>query len=68
MVRIDPKTGLRAMPGSGGPSILEAFKPGSAPAYGDDVPNAADPEAPPAADLQSNADVAIMRPGTGSLY
>jgi penicillin-binding protein 1A len=29
LIRVDPKTGLRAVPG--GPAILEAFKPGTAP-------------------------------------
>jgi penicillin-binding protein 1A len=29
LIRIDPKTGLRAS--AGGPAILEAFKPGTAP-------------------------------------
>ncbi len=31
LVRVDSKTGLRAAPGDSGKSILEAFKPGTAP-------------------------------------
>src|SRR5262249_11837583 len=31
LVRIDPKSGMRATPGAGGPSLLEAFKPGTSP-------------------------------------
>jgi penicillin-binding protein 1A len=31
LIRVDPKTGLRVAAGSGGPAILEAFKPGTAP-------------------------------------
>src|SRR5581483_3961884 len=31
LIRVDPKTGLRVAVGSGGPAILEAFKPGTAP-------------------------------------
>src|SRR5450432_1060664 len=31
LIRVDPKTGMRVAPGSSGPSIMEAFKPGTAP-------------------------------------
>jgi penicillin-binding protein 1A len=34
LVRVDPRSGTRVGPGSGGASILEAFKPGTAPPDG----------------------------------
>jgi penicillin-binding protein 1A len=64
LIRVDAKTGMRAGPDSGR-TILEAFKPGTAPsdnyaAIGlTDDPN---PQAPP----QENG--FIMRPGTGGLW
>jgi penicillin-binding protein 1A len=69
LVRVDAKTGLRPIPGNEGKTILEAFKPGSAPTdsyavmgYGMDD-GRGPPMAPPA---EVGSD--IMRPGTGSLY
>ena len=52
---------------AGGPSILEAFKPGTAPPDFDSVIGVADGDGqallgPP------DADRAIIRPGTGGLY
>ena len=50
LIRIDPKSGMRAGPGSQG-AILEAFKPGTAPPDGnlyagaDGAPVAVSPEA-----------------------
>src|SRR6267143_936205 len=35
LIRVDPKTGMRAGPGDSGRTILEAFKPGTAPDAGD---------------------------------
>ncbi|UPJ53641.1 penicillin-binding protein 1A [Bradyrhizobium sp. 200] len=68
LVRVDAKTGMRPSPGEGGRTILEAFKPGTAPPdnYADvgvvdegRVP--IQPGIPP-----DNGN--IMSPGTGRLY
>jgi len=64
MVRVDPKSGMRAVPGDR--AILEYFKPGTAPPDNYSVMGVADVEgrtlmAPPDAGN-------IMRPGTGGLY
>ena len=69
LVRVDAKTGLRPIPGNEGKTILEAFKPGSAPtdsyaAMGYGVDDGRGP--PMAAPGEVGSD--IMRPGTGSLY
>ena len=66
LIRVDAKTGLRAGPGDSGKTVLEAFKPGTAPSDNYSVMGVADadgrsPMAPPDADN-------IMRPGTGGLY
>ncbi len=66
LIRVDSKTGLRAGPGDGGRTILEAFKPGTAPSDNYSNMGVADAEgrqmaAPPDAGN-------IMRPGTGGLY
>jgi len=67
LIRVDPKTGMRAGPGDSGRTILEAFKPGTAPPDNYSAIGVADAEgripqgtAPDAGD--------IMRPGTGGLY
>jgi penicillin-binding protein 1A len=67
LIRVDPKTGMRAGPGDSGRTILEAFKPGTAPSDNYSVLGVADAEgripqgtAPDAGD--------IMRSGTGGLY
>jgi penicillin-binding protein 1A len=69
LVRVDPKTGARAGPGDGSRSILEAFKPGTAPADSYSVMGvgADDGRLLP---MGTPGDVGgdIMRPGTGSLY
>ncbi len=80
LVRIDSKSGLRPAPGDTGRTVLEAFKPGTAPpenympapvgvADGEGrVPQAYPPEA---GSLQGNLppDAGnIMRPGTGRFY
>jgi penicillin-binding protein 1A len=66
LVRVDAKSGMRAGPGDGGRTILEAFKPGTAPPDNYSVIGVADAEGrsmmpPPDAGN-------IMRPGTGGLY
>jgi penicillin-binding protein 1A len=77
LVRIDAKSGMRPAPGEGGRTILEAFKPGTAPpesyaaaaSAAVSVPEGEDGRLP-----QGNPQVYqpdgdnIMRPGTGRLY
>src|SRR3954471_15177233 len=66
LIRVDAKSGMRAGPGEGGRTILEAFKPGTAPPDNYSIIGVADADgrsmmAPPDAGN-------IMRPGTGGLY
>src|SRR5258705_8673466 len=66
LIRVDAKSGMRAGPGEGGRTILEAFKPGTAPPDNYAVIGVADSDgrsmmAPPDAGN-------IMRPGTGGFY
>jgi len=67
LVRVDPKTGLRAGPGDSGRTMLEAFKPGTAPSDNYSVIGLTDDEGrsqqapPPETGF-------IMRPGTGGLW
>jgi penicillin-binding protein 1A len=78
LVRIDSKSGMRPAPGDTGRTVLEAFKPGTAPpenympavgvVEGDGrVPQGYPPEA---ASIQGGVPDAgnIMRPGTGRIY
>ncbi|UTD29334.1 penicillin-binding protein 1A [Bradyrhizobium sp. WD16] len=67
LVRVDPKTGTRVSPGSGGASILEAFKPGTAPPDNYSVIGVADADGRALA-VSPDADRAIIRSGTGGLY
>ena len=67
LVRVDPKTGLRAGPGDSGRTILEAFKPGTAPsdnysAIGLTEDDGRYPQSPPP------ETGFIMRPGTGGFW
>ncbi|ABD07709.1 Penicillin-binding protein 1A [Rhodopseudomonas palustris HaA2] len=67
LVRVDAKSGMRAGPGDGGRTILEAFKPGTAPPDNYSVIGVADADgrqqqAPPPDDR------GFFRPGTGGLY
>jgi penicillin-binding protein 1A len=64
LIRVDPKTGTRVGPG-GGPSILEAFKPGTAPPDNYSVIGVADADG---RTVTPDADRAFFRPGTGGLY
>jgi len=78
LVRIDAKSGLRPAQGEGGRTILEAFRPGTAPPEGYAAAAAAVPGFPDVEDgtraPQENPQVYqpdndnIMRPGTGRLY
>jgi penicillin-binding protein 1A len=65
LIRIDPKTGMRLAPGSSGPAILEAFKPGTAPP--DSFAVIGGPDGGPGAAISPDADRAL-RGGTGGLY
>ena len=67
LIRVDQMTGMRAGPGDGGKTTLEAFKPGTAPPDNYSVIGVADADgrAPTAA---PDADRGILRTGTGGLY
>jgi penicillin-binding protein 1A len=67
LIRVDSKTGLRAGPGDGSRSILEAFKPGTAPS--DNYSNIGVADADGRQTMAPPPDAGnIMRPGTGGLY
>jgi penicillin-binding protein 1A len=70
LVRVDAKSGMRAGPGDGGRTILEAFKPGTAPPDNYSVIGVADADGQRTIIPQGTAPDAgnIMRPGTGGLY
>jgi penicillin-binding protein 1A len=65
LIRINPKTGLRAGPGEN--SILEAFKPGTAPPDSYSIIGATDASGNPIG-VSPEADRAIGGSGTGGLY
>jgi penicillin-binding protein 1A len=69
LVRVDAKTGMRSGPGDTGRTILEAFKPGTAPPDNYSVIGVADADPnrmmPPGTAPDAGT---IMRPGTGGLY
>ena len=65
LIRINPKTGLRAGPGEN--SILEAFKPGTAPPDSYSVIGATDANGQPVG-VSPEADRVIGGSGTGGLY
>lgn len=65
LIRINPKSGLRAGPGEG--SILEAFKPGTAPPDSYSIIGATDAAGNPVG-VSPEADRAIGGSGTGGLY
>jgi len=67
LIRVDAKTGMRAGPGDGGRTILEAFKPGTAPPDNYSVIGVADADGH-SQSVSPDADRAIIRPGTGGLY
>ena len=67
LIRVDAKTGMRAGPGDSGRTILEAFKPGTAPPDNYSVIGVADAEGR-SLSISPDADRAIFRPGTGGLY
>jgi penicillin-binding protein 1A len=67
LIRVDAKSGMRAGPGDTGRTILEAFKPGTAPPDNYSVIGVADADG---RTLQPSpdADRSLFRPGTGGLY
>jgi penicillin-binding protein 1A len=67
LIRVDAKSGMRAGPGDSGRTILEAFKPGTAPPDNYSVIGVADAEGR-SLSVSPDADRAIFRPGTGGLY
>jgi penicillin-binding protein 1A len=67
LVRVDAKTGIRVGPGAGGETVLEAFKPGTAPPDDDAGIGAVDNDGRPLT-VTPDADRTILRPGTGGLY
>jgi penicillin-binding protein 1A len=67
LVRVDSMTGMRAGPGDGRATILEAFKPGTAPPD-DYAVSGADDTDPRQPMPPSDYDRTILRPGTGGLY
>jgi penicillin-binding protein 1A len=69
LVRVVAKTGMRAGPGETGGTILEAFKPGTAPPDNYSVIGVADADGRMPASQQQQPDSGFfMRPGTGGLY
>jgi penicillin-binding protein 1A len=67
LIRVDAKSGMRAGPGDTGRTILEAFKPGTAPPDNYSVIGVADADGRTLT-VSPDADRTIMRPGTGGLY
>lgn len=67
LIRVDAKSGMRAGPGDGGRTILEAFKPGTAPPDNYAVIGVADAEGR-SLSVSPDADRAVIRSGTGGLY
>src|SRR6201987_3533202 len=70
LIRVVSKTGMRAGPGETGGTILEAFKPGTAPPDNYSVIGVADADGSRTMMPQGVSPDAgnIMRPGTGGLY
>jgi penicillin-binding protein 1A len=67
LIRVDSKTGMRAGPGDSGRTVLEAFKPGTAPPDNYSVIGVADADGR-SLTVSPDADRSIMRSGTGGLY
>ena len=67
LIRVVAKTGMRAGPGEAGGTILEAFKPGTAPPDNYSVIGVADADGRQLT-VSPDADRSIMRSGTGGLY
>ncbi|MES2752317.1 MAG: penicillin-binding protein 1A [Pseudomonadota bacterium] len=67
LIRVESKSGMRAGSGEGGRTILEAFKPGTAPPDNYSIIGVADAEGR-SLNVSPDADRAIIRSGTGGLY
>jgi penicillin-binding protein 1A len=67
LIRVDSNSGMRAGPGDSGKTILEAFKPGTAPPDNYSVIGVADADGRSSA-ISPDMDRTILRPGTGGLY
>jgi penicillin-binding protein 1A len=67
LIRVDAKTGMRAGPGDTGRTILEAFKPGTAPPDNYSTIGVADADGRTLT-VSPDADRTILRSGTGGLY
>jgi penicillin-binding protein 1A len=67
LIRVDAKSGMRAGPGDSGRTILEAFKPGTAPPDNYSVIGVADADGR-SLTVSPDADRTLMRSGTGGLY
>jgi penicillin-binding protein 1A len=67
LIRVDAKSGMRAGPGDSGRTVLEAFKPGTAPPDNYSVIGVADADGR-SLTVSPDADRSIMRSGTGGLY
>ncbi|KPG00181.1 penicillin-binding protein [Rhodopseudomonas sp. AAP120] len=68
LIRVDAKSGMRAGPGDGGRTILEAFKPGTAPPDNYSVIGVADADGRQQQPAPPPDDRGFFRPGTGGLY
>jgi penicillin-binding protein 1A len=67
LIRVDAKSGMRAGPGEGGRTILEAFKPGTAPPDNYSVIGVADADGRQQ-QISPDAERTLFRSGTGGLY
>ncbi len=67
LIRIDLKSGMRSGPGDSGRTILEAFKPGTAPPDNYSAIGMADADGRSLI-VSPDADRAVIRSGTGGLY
>jgi penicillin-binding protein 1A len=66
LIRVDSMTGMRASPGDGGKTILEAFKPGTGPPDNYAAIGVADDSR--ALQASPDGDRSLFRSGTGGLY
>jgi penicillin-binding protein 1A len=67
LIRVDARSGMRAGPGEGGRTILEAFKPGTAPPDNYSIIGVADADGR-GMSMSPDSERSILRPGTGGLY
>jgi penicillin-binding protein 1A len=67
LILVDQMSGMRASPGSGR-TVLEAFKPGTAPPDNYSVIGVADADGRTTQQPSPDSDRSLFRPGTGGLY